>query len=88
MTWLGKRPIGRAIAGSLIRQYPARGFGNPEMNKEWHAAHKLGRHASMDDRMAWHLKHAANCGCRKVPQSIMRELENRGLVLPSPDHLK
>ena len=58
------------------------------MNKEWHEAHKLGQNASMDDRIAWHLKHAANCGCRKIPAGVLKAMEDRGLVVPSQQSLK
>jgi len=52
------------------------------INREWHAAHKLGRNASLDDRLAWHLDHAANCDCREMPLAIRREAEARGLPVP------
>lgn len=52
----------------------------PRLNKEWHQAHVLGQHASLDDRSAWHLEHAKNCGCREMPESIRAEIERRGLT--------
>ena len=58
------------------------------LNKAWHLAHKMPRNATLDERLHWHLLHAANCGCREMPPSIRRELEGRGLVAPSLGSLK
>jgi hypothetical protein len=58
------------------------------INREWHALHKLARNASMEERLHWHLQHAANCGCRDMPDTIRRELEARGLSVPTPRSLK
>lgn len=58
------------------------------LNREWHLMHKLDRKASLEERLTWHLKHAANCSCREMPLSIRRELEARGLSVPTPRSLK
>ncbi|WP_332693391.1 hypothetical protein [Devosia sp.] len=58
------------------------------INREWHATHKLPRNAKLDERLNWHVMHAANCDCREIPASIKRELEARGLSVPSPRSLK
>lgn len=58
------------------------------LNREWHLMHKLDRKASLEERLTWHLKHAANCDCREMPLSIRRELEARGLTVPTPRSLK
>ena len=58
------------------------------LNREWHLMHKLDRKASLEERLTWHLKHAANCGCREMPPSIRRDLEARGLSVPTPRSLK
>ena len=31
------------------------------INREWHAIHKLSRKATLEERLNWHVKHAANC---------------------------
>ena len=59
-----------------------------KINKDWHDAHKLPRTANLEQRLTWHLKHAAACGCREMPPTIRRELESRGLLEPSPASLK
>jgi hypothetical protein len=58
------------------------------INREWHATHRMPRNAKLEERLDWHLKHAANCSCREVPPSIRRELENRGLAVPTLRSLK
>lgn len=59
-----------------------------KINREWHETHKLARNATLEQRIDWHLSHAANCGCRDIPPTIRRELENRGLTVPTPASLK
>jgi hypothetical protein len=58
------------------------------INRAWHEQHRLPRNASLEERLAWHLKHAAACGCREMPPKIRRELESRGLIEPSPQSLR
>lgn len=58
------------------------------INREWHATHKLPTNATLEERLNWHIMHAANCGCREMPSTIRRELEARGLSVPSPRSLK
>ncbi len=45
------------------------------MNKEWHQANVLDRNASPDQRVAWHLEHQKQCGCRPIPASVQRLLQ-------------
>lgn len=59
-----------------------------KLNREWHLEHKLARTATLEERLHWHLAHAANCGCREMPPSIRKELEARGLVVPTLRSLK
>jgi len=58
------------------------------INREWHALHRLGPKAKLEERLSWHLEHAANCGCREMPPTIKRELEARGLLVPTARSLK
>lgn len=58
------------------------------VNREWHLQHKLPRSATLEERLNWHLLHEANCGCRKMPESIRRELDARGMSAPTPNSLK
>jgi hypothetical protein len=45
------------------------------MNADWHRAHVLGSGAPMDRRIAWHVEHARECGCRPIPASVQREID-------------
>jgi len=58
------------------------------INREWHLAHPMPPQATLDERINWHLAHAANCGCRKMPENLRKEAEARGLVVPTPRSLK
>lgn len=59
-----------------------------KINRAWHAAHKMPRNATLEQRLEWHLKHAANCSCREMPDGIKHELESRGLTVPTPRSLR
>lgn len=58
------------------------------INKHWHEAHKMPKNPTLEQRLEWHVKHAANCSCRAMPESIRRELEDRGLLEPTPLSLR
>lgn len=32
---------------------------------------------TMEERIAWHLQHEKECGCRPVPDGIKKEIERR-----------
>ena len=50
-----------------------------KINAEWHAAHKMPDNPTEDQRLAWHLDHAKNCGCRKMPTSLVAVAKARSL---------
>lgn len=58
------------------------------INKEWHEAHKMPRNASMEERIDWHVAHAASCGCRPIPDSVLKAMDKRGLLAPTPRSLR
>lgn len=58
------------------------------LNREWHASHRLPRNATMEQRIDWHLAHSANCDCREIPPGIRKQIEARGLVVPTLRSLK
>jgi hypothetical protein len=41
------------------------------VNKQWHAAHLLGRGATRNERIAWHRLHQQHCACRPIPRSLI-----------------
>lgn len=52
------------------------------LDRQWHEQHPMPANASLDQRVAWHVEHAAHCGCRKIPAGILKELERREIPLP------
>jgi hypothetical protein len=58
-----------------------------KLNRSWHLAHRMPRNATLEERLDWHVQHAANCACREMPPSIRKELEARGLIAPTPRSL-
>ncbi len=36
----------------------------------------------MDQRIAWHLAHAENCGCRAIDGKLRDEMVRRGIKIP------
>jgi len=57
------------------------------LNREWHAEHRMPQNASADERIAWHLAHAAACACRPIPAGTLSLMAARGIPLP-PDSTK
>lgn len=47
------------------------------MNALWHHQHPLVRNATFAQRIAWHREHQAQCGCRPVPLSLRKQLEDK-----------
>jgi hypothetical protein len=35
------------------------------------------KNATMDQRIAWHLKHAKHCGCREIPRTVAQAVKQR-----------
>ena len=62
--------------------------GSGKINRQWHAEHKMPGHPSFEERMHWHLQHAANCGCRPMPAKLREEMIARGYSLVTPRSLK
>jgi len=36
--------------------------------------------ATLEQRLAWHRKHARHCGCRPIPAKLLGLMRERGLV--------
>ena len=45
------------------------------MNRDWHQEHKMPDRATEAERIAWHLDHARNCGCRPIPKQMIQRVE-------------
>ncbi len=44
------------------------------MNAKWHQQHVLPKHATLDERIAWHREHQKRCACRPVPAKLREQL--------------
>ncbi len=53
-----------------------------KINAEWHRAHRMPKNPSLDQRIAWHLDHARNCGCREIAGKLKDEMKRRGIEIP------
>lgn len=62
---------------------PEAGVGT--LNRAWHEANPMPKSPTPEQRMAWHVGHAANCPCRAMPAGAIRLFVDRGL--PVPDQL-
>lgn len=47
------------------------------MNKEWHQRHRMPVKATLDQRVQWHMEHAAVCDCRPVPPRVAAVIKRR-----------
>lgn len=47
------------------------------INENWHRAHPMPAKATVEDRIAWHVAHIANCGCRPIPRGVKQEIARR-----------
>ncbi len=54
-----------------------------KMNAEWHRVNRMPAEPTLDERLDWHVAHDKQCGCRKMPASIVAELALR-TADPSP----
>jgi hypothetical protein len=50
------------------------------VNKKWHDKHRMPANATIEKQIQWHTKHAKNCGCRPIPESVLTEMKKRGLA--------
>ncbi|MBI2617533.1 hypothetical protein HYW55_05330 [Candidatus Gottesmanbacteria bacterium] len=50
-----------------------------KINAEWHKMNVMPNPPAggptLQQRIAWHIAHAKNCGCRPIPQSMQKEIE-------------
>ena len=47
------------------------------LNAAWHKAHPMPKNPTLDQRVRWHVAHAAACACREMPTSIAAEVKRR-----------
>lgn len=57
----------KAVAAKPPAKKPV---GPRRLNAEWHERHPMPRSPSTEQRLAWHVAHLKNCGCRPMPASL------------------
>jgi len=55
-----------------------------KINAAWHKANSMPKNPTLDQRIAWHVAHAAACGCRELTPKLREEFKRRGLKIPKP----
>ncbi len=53
-----------------------------KVNKEWHDAHRMPLNPTLDERIAWHLEHHKNCGCREIPEKLKEQMKEKKIKIP------
>ncbi len=46
----------------------------PRLNADWHRVNVMPKKPTLEQRVAWHVEHSANCACRPMPESIRAAL--------------
>jgi len=70
---LAVKPVGKARAKQPAKKKtvePARPNAGRGLNAKWHARHPMPEKVSTEQRLAWHLAHEKNCGCRPMPAKL------------------
>ncbi len=51
-------------------------------NKLWHEQNPMPKNPTAEQRIAWHIDHAKNCGCRPIPAGVAALMRARGMDAP------
>jgi hypothetical protein len=46
-----------------------------KINKEWHEKNRMPKNPTLEQRIQWHIAHAANCACRPIPPKLQAEID-------------
>lgn len=46
-----------------------------KINKEWHEKNRMPKNPTLQQRLEWHIAHAANCACRPLSDKMKAEIE-------------
>ena len=45
------------------------------INRDWHEKNRMPKNPTFEQRMEWHIAHAANCTCRLISDKLRAEIE-------------
>ena len=54
------------------------------INRAWHESHRMPRNPTELQRIAWHVEHTRNCGCRGIGDGVAKLFEKHGVPIPAP----
>lgn len=57
-----------------------------KLNRAWHLKNKMPVNPTLEQRIDWHLRHAANCACREIPDKMKAILKARKIRIPKYEH--
>jgi len=62
----------KTLAAKLPAKQPAAKSASTgrRLNTQWHQRHPMPKNPSTEQRIAWHLAHEKNCGCRPMPAKL------------------
>lgn len=63
-----KAKTARPVANA--KRAPTKVANAPRLNAAWHKLHRMPKNATTAQRLAWHLAHEKNCGCRPMPEKL------------------
>ena len=46
-----------------------------KINKEWHLKNRMPKNPTFEQRMEWHIAHAASCACRQPSAKLKAQIE-------------
>jgi hypothetical protein len=52
-----------------------------KINAEWHTNNKMPKNPTLDQRVAWHIQHAAHCQCRPLEGKMLGEIKKKGFYV-------
>ena len=44
------------------------------INKQWHLKNRMPARPTLEQRIVWHIEHAAHCDCRPLPDKLKAEI--------------
>jgi hypothetical protein len=74
--------MAQRVSGKLTH-LPADVLAMKKTNRVWHERNRMPKKPTAQQRIDWHLAHAANCGCRTLPKGVAALIAaKRGPVAP------
>jgi hypothetical protein len=56
------------------------------IDADWHRAHRMPKHPTLEQRLEWHREHALHCDCREPPPKLAALLAAHAGSPPQGSH--